>query len=123
VERRRDNDLQLADHEIRLVKAEGKLDGLHRHHIEDKLLQRVIQLERIGGNGAVFTDAQAKRIKEYLEEAFIAFLGSDALNGRIDTRLEFNDGKKAIRVILWACGTATAISTAILLGYFGIKGH
>lgn len=120
-EKRRENDVQLADHEIRLIKVEHDLGRLMDHHKADNLLQRISILEGAielayekirgyeeilthlkGDKANAFTDAQVKWLKDFHEE-----------------REQVDAGRAFLR-ILWAAGLGAA---SALLAYLGIKGH
>lgn len=77
-------------------------------------------------NGAAFSDEQRRQIIEMVAAGCGALVTSDAFNGRVDSRLEVNEGRKARGFYLWLAGAfgtgGVTVATAAIIAYFKLKG-
>ena len=94
-----------------------------------ELEDRITAIEIAKGEGDkkdfIFSDDQTKRLEETLAKAFIAFLTSDALVGRINIGIENNRGRKDTGLILWMAGAfiggAISVIVAVVVGWIKVR--
>jgi len=94
------------------------------------LEDRITALETTWNEGdkkeLIFSDDQTKRLEETLAKAFVAFLTSDALVGRINIGIDNNRGRKNTGLVLWMAGAfiggAISVIVAVIIGWIKVKG-
>ena len=94
------------------------------------LEDRITALETTWNEGdkkeLIFSDDQTKRLEETLAKAFVAFLTSDALVGRINIGIDNNRGRKNTGLVLWMAGAfaggAISVIVAVLVGWIKVRG-
>lgn len=112
--RRRRSDEQFIDHEKRIIVVEVMVDRLDEHHKTDlETIRRISeQIGKIDERIVVI----AKEKNEVFSDKQVEWLGKF-----VDERNELREGRRAIRVIVWAIGLVAAGAASALLAVFGIK--
>src|SRR5882762_6717525 len=103
----------------------GKV-GRDLRSLEDRITTVETTLGERDKKELIFSDDQTKRLEETPAKAFIAFLTSDALVGRINIGIDNNRGRKNTGLVLWMAGAfiggAISVIVAVIIGWIKVKG-